>query len=128
VGRKDLIAQAARIRKLLGGGMRQAGVLAAACLHAVENHVDRLAEDHANAQALAQGLAGLPGLSLDPRLVQTNMLFASMEPARVHALAKHLKDQGIVILANPNLRLVTHLDVSKDDVTKVIAAFRQFFT
>ncbi|HEX7965669.1 MAG TPA: low-specificity L-threonine aldolase [Gammaproteobacteria bacterium] len=128
VGPKDLIARAHRIRKMLGGGMRQAGVLAAACLHAVEHHVERLAEDHANAQALAEGLAGLPGLKLDPRLVQTNMVFASMaEPAKVGALAEHLQAQGVVILPNPNLRLVTHLDVSRDDVTKVIAAFKSFF-
>jgi len=128
VGAKDFIARAHRIRKMLGGGMRQAGVLAAACLYAVENHVERLAEDHANAKALAEGLIGLPGLTLDPKLVQTNMLFASMaDPAKVGALAEHLKKQGIVILPNPNLRLVTHLDVSRDDVQKVIVAFKAFF-
>jgi len=128
VGRRDFIHRAHRIRKMLGGGMRQAGVLAAACLYAVEHHVERLAEDHANAKALADGLAGLPGLTLDPKLVQTNMVFAAMaEPAKVGALTEHLKKQGVVILPNPSLRLVTHLDVSKDDVQKVIAAFRTFF-
>ncbi|HEY4128585.1 MAG TPA: low-specificity L-threonine aldolase [Gammaproteobacteria bacterium] len=126
VGKRDFIARAHRIRKMLGGGMRQAGVLAAACLYAVENHIERLAEDHANAKALAEGLAGLPGLTLDPRLVQTNMLFGSVDPARIGGLAEHLKKQGIVILPNPNLRLVTHLDVSKDDVQKVIASFKDF--
>lgn len=128
VGPKDLIARAHRIRKMLGGGMRQAGVLAAACLYAVENHVERLAEDHANAQTLAQGLAGLPGLTLDPKLVQTNMIFGAVDPARIGALAEHLKKQDIIILPNPSLRLVTHLDVSKDDVQKVIAAFKKFFS
>ena len=127
VGKQDFIYRAHRIRKMLGGGMRQAGVLAAACLHAVENHVERLAEDHANARTLAEGLAGLPGLTLDPKLVQTNMIFGTVDPARIGALAEHLKKQGIVILPNPSLRLVTHLDVSKDDVQKVIAAFRSFF-
>jgi threonine aldolase len=128
VGGKDLIARAHRIRKMLGGGMRQAGILAAAGLYAVEHHVERLAEDHANARALAEGLAGLPGLTLDPSAVQTNMVFATMaEPARVGALAEHLQKQGIVILPNPNLRLVTHLDVSREDITKVIAAFRAYF-
>lgn len=127
VGKKDFIYRAHRIRKMLGGGMRQAGVLAAACLHAVEHHVERLAEDHANAKALAEGLAGLPGLKLDPTLVQTNMIFGSLDPARIGALAEHLKQQGIIILPNPSLRLVTHLDVSKDDVQKVIAAFKAFF-
>jgi len=127
VGSKDFIARAHRIRKMLGGGMRQAGVLAAACLYAIENHVERLAEDHAHAKLLAEGLAGLPGLKLDPSLVQTNMVFAAMDPAKVDALVKHVRGQGIVILANPNLRLVTHLDVSRDDVSKVIAAFKAFF-
>jgi threonine aldolase len=127
VGKKDLIARAHRIRKMLGGGMRQAGVLAAACLYAVENHIERLAEDHANAKALAEGLAGLPGLTLDPKLVQTNMLFGSVDAAKIGPLAQHLKQAGIVILPNPSLRLVTHLDVNKDDVTEVIASFKEFF-
>lgn len=127
VGRKDFIARAHRIRKMLGGGMRQGGVLAAACLYAVEHHVARLAEDHANAKALAEGLVGLPGLALDPKLVQTNMVFAALDPARVDGLVKHLKEAGIVILPNPSLRLVTHLDVSREDVDKVITAFKNYF-
>lgn len=127
VGRKDFIARAHRIRKVLGGGMRQAGVLAAACLHAVEHHVARLADDHANAKALAEGLVGLPGLSLDPKLVQTNMVFASLDPARVDGLVKHLQQAGIAILPNAALRLVTHLDVSRADVDKTITAFKAYF-
>jgi len=127
VGRKDFIARAHRIRKMLGGGMRQAGVLAAACLHAVEHHLARLAEDHANARALAEGLAGLPGLALDPKLVQTNMVFASLDPAKVDGLVKHVQQAGIVILPNPAVRLVTHLDVSRSDVDKVITAFKGYF-
>jgi threonine aldolase len=128
VGKKDFIYSAHRIRKMLGGGMRQAGVLAAACLYAVEHHVERLGEDHANARTLAEGLAGLPGLTLDPKLVQTNMIFGAVDSARIGALTEHLKGQGIVILPNPSLRLVTHLDVSKDDVQKVISAFKKFFS
>ncbi|HSN16972.1 MAG TPA: low-specificity L-threonine aldolase [Gammaproteobacteria bacterium] len=127
VGRKDFIYRAHRVRKMLGGGMRQAGVLAAACLYAVEHHVERLAEDHANAKALAEGLAGLPGLSLDPKQVQTNMVFATLDPSRVDALVKHMREQGIIILANPNLRLVTHLDIGMDDVPKIVSAFKAFF-
>ncbi|MGE5625011.1 MAG: low-specificity L-threonine aldolase [Bacillota bacterium] len=127
VGRKDCIYRAHRDRKMLGGGMRQAGILAAAGLYALEHHVERLAEDHANAKALAEGLAGLPGLSLDPKLVQTNMVFASLaEPSKIGALAEHLKKSGIAILANPNLRLVTHLDVSRKDIDAVVAAFKGF--
>ena len=127
LGSKEFIARAHRIRKMLGGGMRQAGVLAAAGLHALEHHVDRLAEDHANAIALAEGLSSLPGLTLDPKTVQTNMLFATMDPARVDALVQHLKGWGIIILPNPSLRLVTHLDVNKEDVQKTITAFKAFF-
>ncbi len=127
LGKKDLIARAHRARKMLGGGMRQAGVLAAAGLHALEHHVTRLAEDHANAKALAEGLVGLPGLKLDPVLVQTNMVFAVLAAEKVDGLTQHLKAAGILILPNPNLRLVTHLDVSRKDVDAVIAAFKGFF-
>ena len=128
VGRKDFIARAHRIRKMLGGGMRQAGILAAACLYAVEPHVERLAEDHANARQLAQGLAGIRGLTLDPKLVQTNMLFASMAPEHATPLTEHLKKAGILILSNPNLRLVTHLDVHAQDLPKVVDAVRSYFS
>jgi len=127
VGKKAFIAAAHRHRKLLGGGMRQAGILAAAGLYALEHHVERLAEDHANAKRLAEGLASLPGLRLDPALVHTNMVFASLAPEKVDGLVQHLKQAGIVILPNPNLRLVTHLDVSRDDIQKVMAAFKSFF-
>ena len=128
VGRKDFIARAHRIRKMLGGGMRQAGILAAACLYAVEHHVERLAEDHANARQLAQGLAGIRGRTLDPKLVQTNMLFASMAPEHATPLTEHLKKAGILILSNPNLRLVTHLDVHAQDLPKVVDAVRSYFS
>ncbi len=127
VGKKDFIARAHRIRKMLGGGMRQAGILAAACLYAVEHHVERLAEDHANAKRLAEDLAGIKGLSLDPTKVQTNMLFASMAPEHAAPLAAHLKQAGILILPNPALRLVTHLDVKSQDLPKVVDAFRSYF-
>ncbi len=128
VGRKDFIARAHRIRKMLGGGMRQAGILAAACQYAVEHHVERLAEDHANAQRLAEGLAGIRGLTLDPKLVQTNMLFATMAPEHATPLTEHLKKAGILILSNPNLRLVTHLDVHAGDLPKVVDAVRGYFS
>ena len=128
VGRKDFIARAHRIRKMLGGGMRQAGVLAAACLYAVENHVERLAEDHANARRLAEGLVGIRSLTLDPKLVQTNMLFATMAPEHAAPLTEHLKKAGILILSNPSLRLVTHLDVHAQDLPKVVDAVRGYFS
>ena len=128
VGKQDFIARAHRIRKMLGGGMRQAGVLAAACLYAVENHVRRLAEDHANAQQLAGSLAGIRGLTLDPAQVQTNMLFATMSPQHAAPLTEHLRKAGILILSNPNLRLVTHLDVHAEDLPKVADAVRSYFS
>ena len=128
VGRKDFIARAHRIRKMLGGGMRQAGILAAAGLYAVEHQVERLAEDHVNAKQLAEGLAGIRGLSLDPAQVQTNMLFATMAPQHAAPLTGHLKKVGILILPNPNLRLVTHLDVHAKDLPRVVDAIREYFT
>ncbi|MGH8372339.1 MAG: low-specificity L-threonine aldolase [Gammaproteobacteria bacterium] len=127
VGSKDLIAKAHRIRKLLGGGMRQAGILAAAGLYALEHHVERLAEDHANAKALAEGLAGIKQLKIDPATVQTNMVFLQVPRDAVTALSKHLAQSGITVLPNPGMRLVTHLDVSAADVQRVITAFSRFF-
>jgi len=124
VGRKDLIDRARRIRKMLGGTMRQVGVLAAAGLYALEHNVDRLAEDHANAERLGRGLAAL-GLEVDP--VQTNMVFVSIPKDSVAPLARHLEANGIVALVSPRLRLVTHLDVNETAIDRAIAAFAGFF-
>jgi threonine aldolase len=110
---------------MLGGGMRQAGVLAACGLYALEHNVERLAEDHANARRLAEGLASLPGFSIDLESVETNMVFASLDPERTGGLLPALAERGIVISGpGPNLRLVTHLDVSAEDVETVIEAAR----
>ncbi|MGB9428538.1 MAG: low-specificity L-threonine aldolase [Gammaproteobacteria bacterium] len=127
VGKRELIRKAHRARKILGGGMRQAGVLAAAGLYALEHHVERLAEDHANARKLAEGLAQIKQIKIDPAAVQTNMVFASIAAEHVQPLTAHLKNASILILPNANLRLVTHLDVSAADVERVIAAFRAYF-
>lgn len=127
VGKRALIHKTHRARKILGGGMRQAGILAAAGLYALEHHVERLAEDHANAKALAVGLAGIKQIKIDPSTVQTNMVFASILQEQVEKLAAHLKQAGILILPGANLRLVTHLDVSAADVARVIAAFQGYF-
>ncbi|HVC37861.1 MAG TPA: low-specificity L-threonine aldolase, partial [Gammaproteobacteria bacterium] len=127
VGKRVLIHKAHRARKILGGGMRQAGILAAAGLYALEHHVQRLAEDHANAKTLAEGLAGIKQIKIDPSSVQTNMVFASIPPEQVDGLTAHLKQTGILILPNANLRLVTHLDVSAADVGRVITAFQGYF-
>jgi threonine aldolase len=123
-GPRDAIAEARRLRKRLGGGMRQAGVLAAAGLHALDHHRERLAEDHDNARRLAAGLAALPGGSLlFP--VETNLVFAAFEGRRAADVSRRLAEVGV--LANPEgsrgdlLRLVTHLDVSRRDVDEALA-------
>ncbi len=127
VGGRELIHQAHRARKLLGGGMRQAGILAAAGLYALNHHIQRLAEDHANAQALAKGLSGIKQIKIKPAMVQTNMVFAEIAPEHVQALADKLQSASIKILANANLRLVTHLDVSVQDIDVVLGAFHEYF-
>ena len=124
VGRKDLIARARRIRKMLGGTMRQVGILAAAGLYALEHNVERLAEDHANAEKLGRGLAAL-GLKVDP--VQSNMVFAAIPRESVPGLAKHLESAGMKALVSPHVRLVTHLDLDSAAIDRVVAAFAAFF-
>ncbi len=122
-GTSDFIRSAHRWRKMLGGGMRQAGVLAAAALHALDHHVERLADDHALAQRLAAGLQGLPGLTVEPP--QTNILFADLQGERVQGLMAHLKSRGILATGQYRLRFVTHLDVDAEGVDRTIAAMRE---
>jgi len=124
VGRKDLIDRARRVRKMLGGTMRQVGILAAAGLYALDHNVDRLADDHANAERLAKGLAAL-GLKVDP--VQTNMVFAYLPKEAVAGLKAHLERNGVVALVSPRLRLVTHLDVDAAAIDRAVAVFGEFF-
>jgi threonine aldolase len=126
-GRRDLITRARRWRKVVGGGMRQSGILAAAGIIALKQHVERLAEDHANAQRLAEGLAGIPALEVDPSSVQTNMVFCTVADSDMNPLQRHLEAHGILIGSGNPLRLVTHLDVSTSDVDKVVAAFGDYF-
>ena len=114
LGSKDFIARAKRARKILGGVMRQAGVLAAAGLYALEHNVERLAEDHANAARLAEGI-GAPA-------PQSNMVFIDSRPGLPEHLAKH----GVVVLPGARLRLVTHLDVDTTGIDRAIAAFNNF--
>jgi len=118
-GSAELIAKARRLRKMVGGGMRQAGVLAAAGLHALQHQVARLADDHANAERLASGLREL-GYALEP--VQTNMVYVQLgeQAGRIEAF---MAGRGIAVVAAPRLRLVTHLDVNVEDVDRVIDAF-----
>lgn len=122
VGPRDFIREARRWRKVAGGGMRQAGILAAACLYALDHHVERLAEDHANAARLAAGLRGLSGLALAEE-PQTNMVFVRVGRGDPAMLTRALRERRVVVTPAPTLRLVTHLDVSAAEVEKVIEAF-----
>jgi threonine aldolase len=124
VGRKELIERARRLRKMLGGTMRQVGILGAAGIYALEHNVERLAEDHANAEHLAKGLAGL-GLKVDP--VQTNMVFVAVPRESVPGLKQHLEAHGVKALVSPRLRLVTHLDVDAAAIDRVVSVFSKFF-
>jgi threonine aldolase len=124
VGRRELVDRARRVRKMLGGTMRQVGILAAAARHALDHNVERLAEDHANAALLAAGLRDA-GLKVDP--VQTNMVFATIPPDSVAPLARHLESQGVVALVSPRLRLVTHLDVDRAKIERAVEIFSAFF-
>jgi threonine aldolase len=122
VGSRELIARAHRVRKMLGGGLRQAGVLAAAALHALEHHVERLAEDHANARLLAEGLQGLPGVTV--QAPQTNIIFVDIAPAKAAGLVERLQAAGVLCTGLYRIRLVTHLDVSRDDIERALPIIR----
>lgn len=124
-GSKELIARAHRIRKMAGGGMRQVGLLAAAASHALDHHIDRLADDHALAQRLAQGLHGLNGLTV--RSAQTNIVFVDVADGRGPALLDFLKARGVLATGLIGLRFVTHLDVDAAGIDHTIASVRQFF-
>jgi threonine aldolase len=123
-GSKELIARAHRVRKMTGGGLRQAGVVAAAALYALDHHVDRLRQDHAMAQRLAAGLQSLSGLAV--RSAQTNIVFLDVSEGRGPALLAHLKAAGVLATGMLGLRFVTHLDVDADAIDRAIAAIRDF--
>ena len=127
-GSRELIARAHRIRKMAGGGMRQAGVLAAAASHALQHHIDRLADDHALARRLAEGLTGIEGLKVEGP--QTNLLFVDLvgeAQARSAELLAYLKDQGVLATGLYRLRFATHLDVDAAGIDRAVAAIRSFF-
>jgi threonine aldolase len=115
-GNRDLLTEAHRLRKMFGGGMRQVGVLAAAGLYAVENNIERLGDDHANARRLAEGLAAVDGLAVELERVHTNMVFFDVTREDIDAatLVERMRERGVlaVNLSPRSVRLVTHLDVS----------------
>jgi threonine aldolase len=126
-GSKDFIHEAWRVKQQIGGAMRQAGVIAAACVYALDHHVERLAEDHANARLLAEGLAALPGIELDPASVETNIIWFDVSgPLSAEALAAALREQGILIggYGQHRMRAVTHLDVDRADIETTLRALR----
>jgi len=126
-GSRDFIFKARRARKVLGGGMRQAGVLAAAGIVALNEMVDRLADDHANARKLADGLAEMPGLSIDPSLIKTDIVYFEVkrDDMTVAELVKRLNDRGIRMLpVGPGrIRAVTHYHITPDDIDYALASF-----
>jgi len=126
-GSRDFIFKARRARKVLGGGMRQAGVLAAAGIVALNEMVDRLADDHANARKLADGLAEIPGLSIDPSLIKTDIVYFEVkrENLAVEELVNRLEEQGLRMLpVGPGrIRAVTHYHITPDDIDYALEAF-----
>jgi threonine aldolase len=123
VGSSDFIAEARRIRKLLGGGMRQAGILAAAGIIALNEMVERLAEDHANARRLAEGLANIPGVAVDPAVVESNMVFFGASDGENMRLVESVAAEGVLLSGSDDgrIRSVTHYGVTAEDVDAALA-------
>jgi threonine aldolase len=129
-GSKDIIDKARRWRKVLGGGMRQAGILAASALFALEHNISRLQDDHENARLLADGLSSVDEIEVDFTSLHTNMFWFT--PLKSYQdLREHLKAKGIILPSQPNkdgqIRIVTHLDVSQSDIYHVIAVIKAFY-
>jgi threonine aldolase len=128
VGDKAFIARAHRIRKMVGGGMRQGGVLAAAASYALDHHIDRLNEDHRLAKKLASALAAIDGLSVEP--VQSNIVFVDVRPeakALASGLLAYLKTEGVLATGIYRLRFVTHLDVNEAGIDRAIDCIERYF-
>jgi threonine aldolase len=121
-GSAGLIARARRVRKMAGGGMRQAGVLAAAAMYALDHHVARLADDHANARRLAEGLQGLPGVAVTAP--QSNIVFVDLAADKSKDTVAGLRQRGVLATGLYKLRFVTHLDVSADDIERAVPVLR----
>lgn len=125
---KEVISEASRWRKMLGGGMRQAGIIAAAGIVALTEHVERLKEDHDNAQLLAAGLQHIDELEIDTNSLQTNMVFVSVDALKAEKLRLYLEQRNILIMPMRSIiRFVTHLDISQDDIKRVVEEIKNFF-
>ena len=126
-GSKTMIAKARRWRKVLGGGMRQSGYIAACGLYALQNNIDRLCDDHLNADLLAKGLSAVSGVEIRENKSQTNMVFLKMDAHQLSTVTKYMEKKGIKVGGYGDMRLVTHLGVSERDIKRVISTFQEFF-
>jgi len=128
-GSQEFIVKARRARKVVGGGMRQAGILAAAGIYALEHMVDRLSEDHCNAQLLVDGLAQVPGISCNPVNARTDIVYMTVTRPGMTAsdLAKRLAERGVRVLAlgPQRVRAVTNHHVTSADIAEAVQAFRE---
>lgn len=120
------IEKARRLRKMVGGGLRQAGILAAAGLYALKNNVQRLAEDHENAKTIAQGLNQIEQLK-GKVTVHTNMIFVAVGPSGKTHMPAFFQSKGILISGSETFRLVTHLDIDREDIPRILSAFKAFY-
>jgi len=124
-GPGDFIQEARRMRRMVGGGMRQVGVIAAAGIVALEEMVDRLADDHATARLLAEGLAKIQGIRIDPALVQTNILFLRPDGFDAAEFGRRLQERGVLFSGfGSRIRMVTHYGIEPDDIEYVLEAVR----
>jgi threonine aldolase len=126
-GSAELIAEAWRLKQMMGGALRQAGIVAAAALYALDNNVERLAEDHDNARVLAEGLAEIDSVEIDPAKVETNIVI--FETADAATRARELSERGIDIgaLDDRRIRAVTHMDVDRAGVERALEVIREVF-
>ncbi len=128
-GSKEFVDRVHRFRKMVGGGLRQAGILAAAGIYALDHHVDRLKEDHDNAKRLALGLKEIRGIAVNPDHVETNIIIFGVAGTGMSspAVRDAMQKEGVLMNALPGneIRVVTHLDVTRDDIDKALAAFRK---
>ena len=123
----EIITIARRWRKVLGGGMRQAGIIAAAGVFALKNNVNRLEEDHANAALLAEGLNEIDELTVDYQPMQTNMVFIEFDRCHTDSFPEHMRKAGILISTGTRIRLTTHLNIKHEDIYIIIKACKEFF-
>jgi threonine aldolase len=131
-GPRRFIDRVHRFRKMFGGGMRQVGIIAAAGIHALDHHIERLREDHENAKRLATGLKEIEGISIAPEDVETNILIFDITRTRITPLQlrDRMREEGVLIhpVSKTQIRLVTHLDVSSEDIEIALKAFKKVFS